>query len=293
MTASDAPALDPYRLPRAAVPTRYDIELAPELAAATFDGRVRIVVDIVEPVQELVLNAIELEVGEVRVDGSDVSWSLVPETERLVIRPVGGLEPGMVEVVISFQGVLNDKLRGFYRSTYRDDDGTEHVIATTQMQATDCRRAFPCWDEPDFKAVFGITLVVDPDLLAVSNGPEIERAPRPDGKLAIRFADTMVMSTYLVAFVVGPLVATEPTDVDGVPLRIVHVPRQGAPHRGRPRRRRLRPALVPGVLRHPLPQRQGRSAGPSGLRRRRDGEPRLHHLPREPPPHRPRDRDDE
>ena len=184
MTATEVPTLDPYRLPRAAVPTRYDVELAPDLAAATFDGRVRIVVDIVEPVQELVLNAIELEVGEVRVDGSDVSWSLVPETERLVIRPVGGLEPGTVEVVISFQGVLNDKLRGFYRSTYRDDDGTEHVIATTQMQATDCRRAFPCWDEPDFKAVFGITLVVDPDLLAVSNGPEIERADRPDGKLA-------------------------------------------------------------------------------------------------------------
>ena len=216
--------LDPYRLPRAAVPTRYDVELAPDLAGAAFEGKVRIAVDVVEPVQELVLNAIELEVGEVRVDGSDVSWSLVPETERLVIRPVGGLEPGTVEVVISFTGVLNDKLRGFYRSTYRDDDGTEHVIATTQMQATDCRRAFPCWDEPDFKAVFGITLVIDPELLVVSNGPEIERTPRPDGKLAVRFADTMVMSTYLVAFVVGRLVATDPTDVDGVPLRIVHVP---------------------------------------------------------------------
>ena len=57
--------------------------------------------------------------------------------------------------------MLNDKLRGFYRSTYRDDDGAEHVIATTQMQSTDCRRVFPCWDEPDFKAVFAVTLVVD------------------------------------------------------------------------------------------------------------------------------------
>ena len=58
--------------------------------------------------------------------------------------------------------MLNDKLRGWYRSTFNDDDGTEHVIATTQMQATDCRRAFPCFDEPDFKAVFDITLVVEP-----------------------------------------------------------------------------------------------------------------------------------
>jgi puromycin-sensitive aminopeptidase len=98
------------------------------------------------------------------------------------------------------------------------------VIATSQMQATDCRRAFPCWDEPDFKAVFGVTLVVADDLLAVSNGPEIAREPAGDGLVRVRFADTMPMSTYLIAFVVGPLVATEPVDVDGVPLRVVHVP---------------------------------------------------------------------
>ena len=89
-------------------------------------------------------------------------------------------------------GILNDKLRGFYRSTYIDDDGNEQVIATTQMQATDCRRAFPCWDEPDFKAVFGITLVVDADLLAISNGPEVERGHAPTASTVIRFADTMV-----------------------------------------------------------------------------------------------------
>ena len=71
-----------------------------------------------------------------------------------------------------FTGILNDKLRGFYRSTFVDDDGVEHVIATTQMQATDCRRAFPCWDEPEFKAVFAITLVIDPALTAVSNSLE-------------------------------------------------------------------------------------------------------------------------
>ena len=162
-------ALDPYRLPRSAVPVRYDVELAPDLAAATFDGVVEIEVDVVEPLDELVLNAIELDINEVRVDGSDVQWHLEPATERLVVSPPGGLQPGRVVLAVSFAGVLNDMLRGFYRSTYRDDEGVERVIATTQMQATDCRRAFPCWDEPDFKAVFAITLVVDPDLLAVSN----------------------------------------------------------------------------------------------------------------------------
>ena len=225
MTAlQESPPLDPYRLPRGAVPTRYDVELAPDLAAATFDGRVEIAVEIVEPVEELVLNAIELDIAEVRVDSSDVQWHLEPDTERLVVSPVGGLQPGTVSLVVSFTGTLNDKLRGFYRSTFKDEAGTEHVIATTQMESTDCRRAFPCWDEPDFKATFGITLVIDPVLTAVSNGPEVERSERPGGKVAIRFADTMVMSTYLVAFVVGPLEATDPVDVDGIPLRVVHVP---------------------------------------------------------------------
>ncbi len=228
MTATqETPTLDPYRLPRGAVPTRYDVELAPDLAAATFGGHVEIAVDVREPVPELVLNAIELDIAAVRVDGSDVQWHLEPVTERLFVCPAGGLEPGTVSLAISFTGTLNDKLRGFYRSTFRDDDGTEHVIATTQMESTDCRRAFPCWDEPDFKAVFGITLVIDPALLAVSNGPEIERTDRSDGTVSIRFADTMVMSTYLVAFVVGPLEATDPVDVDGIPLRVIHVPGKG------------------------------------------------------------------
>ncbi|MBA3606268.1 MAG: M1 family peptidase, partial [Acidimicrobiia bacterium] len=227
MTMTETPTLDPFRLPRAAIPTRYDVELVPDLSAATFEGRVRIAVELAEPVEELVLNAIELEIIEVTVDGSDAGWRLEEETERLFVVPLGGLQPGLLTVVIAFTGVLNDKLRGFYRSTFRDEAGAAHVIATTQMQATDCRRAFPCWDEPDFKAVFGITLVIDPTLLAVSNGPEIERQDRPAGpsgpRVAVRFADTMVMSTYLVAFVVGPLEATAPVDVGGIPLRIVHV----------------------------------------------------------------------
>lgn len=221
--------LDPYRLPRDARPRRYDLTLYPDLGAGTFSGTVHIELDVeAETVEELVLNAIELDVHRCTVDFQEASFRLEPETERLFVRPVEPLAGGSHTLTVWFDGVLNDKLRGFYRSTYRDDDGIERVIATTQMQSTDCRRAFPCWDEPDFKAVFGVTLVVDPGLVAISNGPEIRReaASTTEGieKTAITFADTMVMSSYLVAFVVGPLEITEAVDVDGIPLRIVHVP---------------------------------------------------------------------
>ena len=218
---------NPYRLPRSVAPHRYSLALEPDLARASFTGHVIIDATVNEPADQIVLNADELEIHSVKVDGADATFTLESATERLVIQRA--VEVGTAAIEISFTGTLNDKLRGWYRSTYKDQEGNEQVIATSQMQATDCRRAFPCFDEPDFKAVFDITLVVEPQHLAVSNGPEVERTQQENGKVAVRFAETMPMSTYLVAVVVGPLEATEAVQVprpDGgtIPLRIIHVP---------------------------------------------------------------------
>ncbi len=216
---------NPYRLPHTVLPARYRLSLEPDLVNASFSGTVSIDVTATEAVESVTMNADELHIISVKVGGVDATFHLEPNTERLVI--AAPIEPGASTIDIEFTGIINDKLRGWYRSTFRDENGVERVIATTQMQATDCRRAFPCFDEPEFKAVFEITLVVEPDLLAVSNGPEADRIARDDGKHVVRFKPTMVMSTYLVAFVVGPLEATDPVDVDGVPLRVVHVPGKG------------------------------------------------------------------
>ena len=177
-TAAATDLDDPYRLPRHTTPTRYDLVLEPDLQQASFRGSVTIAVDTVEIAPDIVLNAIELEIDAVSVDGVEAPYRLDDDTERLTIEPAGGVEPGAHRIDIEFRGILNDQLRGWYRSTYVDADGAERVIATTQMQSTDCRRAFPCFDEPDFKAVFGVTLVVDDDLLAVSNGRR-SSAPSP------------------------------------------------------------------------------------------------------------------
>ena len=104
----------------------------------------------------------------------------------------------------------------------------EHTIAVTQFESTHARRAFPCFDEPAMKAVFAVTVVADASLFVVSNGAEVDRDELPDGRARVRFADTISMSTYLVALVVGPLEATEPRLVEGrdgpIPLRVVHPP---------------------------------------------------------------------
>jgi len=216
------------------IPRRYDLRIEPDLGAATFVGQEDVTVDVVEPVTEVVLNANELTIDEawlVDANGTRIAAThrFDADTERLTLTPERAIAVGPHTVHLAFRGTLNDKLKGFYRSTFTmpsndASDGVERVIGTTQMEPTDARLAFPCWDEPDFKAVFAVTLVVDDGLLAISNGGEVGRTTRPDGRIELRFADTIPMSTYLVAFVVGPLEATEPVDVDGVPLRVIHVP---------------------------------------------------------------------
>ncbi len=205
------------------VPRHYHLRLEPDLEAATFGGTVGVDIEVTTPTDEIVLNAADLEITAGRLDGeAPVGITYDPDHERAVLRLAEPRPAGPARLELSFTGTLNDQLRGFYRSTFTDEQGNPRVIATTQFESTNARRAFPCWDEPDLKATFAVTLVVPDDLMAVSSGAEVARRPVGDGRHEVTFAPTMVMSTYLLAFVVGPLEATEPVDVNGTPLRVIH-----------------------------------------------------------------------
>jgi puromycin-sensitive aminopeptidase len=217
-----------YRLPRTVVPSHYDIMLEPDLDEARFEGTVDIDVSVAEETSQVVLNAIELEIHSASISQSGVEQSAVitldEEAQRATFTVESALQPGPAHVSVAFTGILNDDLRGFYRSVYTDASGVEKTIATTQFEAADARRAFPCWDEPDLKATFATTLIVEDGLMAVTNGAETSRRVLPSGKIEVSHAKTMIMSTYLVAFIVGELVATDALDVDGTPLRIIAPP---------------------------------------------------------------------
>jgi puromycin-sensitive aminopeptidase len=217
-----------FRLPRTVEPHLYRLELEPDIGSATFSGTVAIDVTVHEEVDQIVLNAAELAISdaEVRTAKGDVigcTVSFEDELEQVIFHPTATLAPGPATVTCRFTGTLNDKLRGFYRSTFVDDAGETHTIATTQLESVDARRAFPCWDEPDRKAVFEITLTIDRNDDAFSNSPIVD-VRRAGDKSVVRFSPTMKMSTYLVAFIVGQLETTETVDVDGVPLRVVFPP---------------------------------------------------------------------
>ncbi|HEY5932610.1 MAG TPA: M1 family peptidase, partial [Nitrospira sp.] len=157
---------DPYRLPRHVIPTRYDLRLEPDLTGATFTGQVTITITVEQTTRSILLNAVDLLVTSALLEGPrgerfEASVELEPSIERARLSLRESLTPDEWRLQLSFQGKLNDQLRGFYRSTYKDASGMMQTLAATQFEATDARRAFPCWDEPDFKAVFAATLVID------------------------------------------------------------------------------------------------------------------------------------
>ena len=139
------------------------------------------------------------------------------------------LSPGKATLYIQYSGILNNELRGFYLS--KTD---RRNYAVTQFESTDARRAFPCFDEPAFKATYDVSLTIDSADTAISNTPIESDTPGPAaGKHTIKFATTPKMSTYLVAFLVGDFQCTS-GESDGVAIRVLLHARQSRPHHLRP-----------------------------------------------------------
>jgi puromycin-sensitive aminopeptidase len=222
-----------HRLPTTVIPERYEIKLTPDLSKATFAGEEKVFVQVMEPIRHVIVNAAELEFQAVSIKGTggqgvrgDAAVDI--DNEQVTFSFPETLNPGRWELQIGFSGILNDKLHGFYRSTYKDSLGGEKTLASTQFESTDARRAFPCWDEPAFKAIFQVTLVVDQELAAISNARVLRETPLPgSGKKEVVFADSIKMSTYLVAFIVGEFEGTAPAMVGSAPLRVWAVPGKG------------------------------------------------------------------
>ncbi len=222
------PSSENVTLPENVRPVHYDLTLTPNFDDFTFAGELDIAVRMEPGTTEIVLNCDEIDIntatiGWADVDGSHelaaagISYNKDAEQATISIggAPANGLV-GNTHLRMTYTGELNDKLRGFYRSQYTNPEGETAYLATTQFEATDARRALPCWDEPAVKATFKVTLNIPAEMEAVSNTPIIEDKAGPtEGTRTVVFDQTPVMSTYLLAFVIGDLSHVEKEAADG------------------------------------------------------------------------------
>jgi puromycin-sensitive aminopeptidase len=216
--------VDPHRLPPGAKPRAYRLHLAPDLKAFTFRGSVEIDVELAAAASEIQLHAAELEIQAARAGSTPLQVRLDPARERALLGAPQPLPAGKHTLHLEFTGVLNDKMRGFYRSEFSRPDGSKGVLATTQFESTSARRAFPCFDEPALKATFQVDLTVPEALVALSNMPETSSKAAGPGLRRVSYAPSPVMPTYLLAFVVGEFESVAGATKDGVPVRVFATP---------------------------------------------------------------------
>lgn len=209
-----------YQLPLDVRPTHYDLALKIDMDALTFSGEVRIHLDVRRDTTEFVLNSVDLVIDYatafVKGDPSPLRVLGDREYERVVLKAERLFEAGSSAILeIVFSGKVNDLLAGLYQSHFKTPDGENRLLVTTQFEATDARRVFPCWDEPSAKSTFSLVLTVPENLAALSNMPVIREKVLKDGMKEIAFAKTPRMSTYLLHFSVGDFEEVSDRTVDG------------------------------------------------------------------------------
>lgn len=222
-----------FRLPRTVLPRAYSAELSIDLQQDRFRGTMEIVMEVSTPTPRIHLHAVGLTVDKAEVLGrpgpdSSTDSSVAEaaravdadaESETITLELRNILTPGTATLRLSWSGQFSPGLRGLYRAG---------LIAVTQFEAADARRVFPCFDEPAFKAAWELRLRDVPrGLVALSNGrvvEDVEDSGATDGRRRVRFAPTPVMSSYLVALVVGELAPSPTVVTRGVPIRTWAVP---------------------------------------------------------------------
>ena len=217
LTATFAAA---QRLPELAVPENYKLTFAPDFNNDNFTGEETIQIRLLKATPEIVLNSAQIDFQSATISSAGTTQTakvtLDKDKELATLALDKPIAAGPATIHIQYTGILNNELRGLYLG--KDHEGRKYAV--TQFEATDARRAFPSFDEPDYKATFDVRVVADKGLSAISNGKVVSDTPGPgDGKHTVKFATTAKMSSYLVALAVGQFEYVE-GEVDGIPIRV-------------------------------------------------------------------------
>lgn len=224
-------------LPTNVIPKHYDLTLECDFDKFTFDGTVLIDLDVAEDSAEISLNTLELDIHSTTVYGpngleiGNPHLSYNEDTQTTKIKFDEKLPRGQkAKLKQTFTGQLNDQMAGFYRASSKDQEGKQKYLAVTQFEPTDARRAFPCFDEPALKAEYTVTLIADKHMTCLSN-MDVASETEVDSKItggkrkAVKFNKSPLMSSYLLAFIIGELKSIS-TDKFRLPIKVWVTPEQ-------------------------------------------------------------------
>ncbi|XP_058512247.1 endoplasmic reticulum aminopeptidase 1 isoform X2 [Ochotona princeps] len=224
---------DKMRLPKHVIPVHYDLMIHVNLTTLTFWGITEIEVTASQPTSTIILHSHQLQVtkavlrkraGERLLEDALEVLEYPPQEQIALVAPEPLLAGLSYTIIIDYSGNLSDSFHGFYKSTYRTKEGEVRVLASTQFEPTAARMAFPCFDEPAFKANFSIKIRREPRHLAISNMPLVKSVPVAEGLLEDHFDVTVKMSTYLVAFIISDFESVSKVTKSGVKVSVYAVP---------------------------------------------------------------------
>ncbi len=192
---------NPYLLPNTAKPLHYSLVLEPEIEQGKCKGQETISIQLQKSTKEIKLNVNEVTITKATIGKQSAKVTYNKDMQTATLSFASELVKGVIELFIVFESKLREDLRGFYKSSY-EVNGKKKIMATTQFEATDARRCFPCFDEPALKATFSVSFVIPKELTGISNMP-IKEDIKQGNKKKLVFEQSPIMSTYLLAFLIA------------------------------------------------------------------------------------------
>ena len=217
----------PGKLPKDVVPVLYELSLTPDLDKRTFTGEETVTVDFKKADTRCVLNAQDLAITSAQLNSSDddkikPTVTLDADAQTCTLTFPAEVPAGRYQLALRFSGKINSDGGGLFASTYTGQDGKPETMLCTQMEPTDARRMFPCWDEPSFRAKFHLAVRgVPSDDMVVSNMPQIGmKRDLHTHQDEWDFQTTPPMASYLVVLAIGNFDTIE-GKADGIPIRVI------------------------------------------------------------------------
>ncbi|KAH0505694.1 Endoplasmic reticulum aminopeptidase 1 [Microtus ochrogaster] len=221
------------RLPEHIIPIHYDLMIHANLSTLTFWGTTEVEIRASQPTSTIIMHSHQLRISkatlkrgaEDRLSEEPLRVLEYPAHEQVALLASQPLLAGpLYTVIINYAANLSESFHGFYKSTYRTQEGEMRILASTQFEPTAARMAFPCFDEPALKASFSIKIRREPKHLAISNMPLVKSVNIAEGLIEDHFDVTVKMSTYLVAFIISDFKSVSKMTKSGVKVSVYAVP---------------------------------------------------------------------